>query len=93
MHLLGIRVVVEGRVQGVGFRAFVRNAASRLEIDGEVWNRRDRAVEFVAFHEDRATLDALVHDLASGPGRVDSVRTEPALGPPDELGFHIGPTR
>lgn len=89
----GIRAVVEGRVQGVGFRAFVRNLASRYGVDGEVWNRRDRSVELVAFHGEPAVLDTFAKELADGPGRVDAVRIEPAPGPPETFGFHVGPTR
>lgn len=89
----GIRALVEGRVQGVGFRAYVRNLASRHGVDGEVWNRRDRSVELVAFHEDREVPDAFAKELAEGPGRVDAVRLEPTPGPPEAIGFHIGPTR
>lgn len=38
---------IEGRVQGVGFRYWVRNEAERLGLDGSVRNRRDGAVEAV----------------------------------------------
>jgi acylphosphatase len=43
-----VRIVVEGRVQGVGFRAFVAREAARLQLDGWVRNRRDGSVETVA---------------------------------------------
>ena len=38
-------VVVRGRVQGVGFRAFVEYEALRRGIEGWVRNRRDGTVE------------------------------------------------
>ena len=41
------RVVVRGRVQGVGFRAFVEDEARQRRIAGWVRNRRDGAVEAV----------------------------------------------
>jgi acylphosphatase len=40
-------VRVEGRVQGVGYRAWVVDAAGSLSLDGWVRNRRDGAVEAV----------------------------------------------
>ncbi len=39
------RVVVEGYVQGVGYREFTRRAALRLGVSGWVRNRSDGAVE------------------------------------------------
>jgi acylphosphatase len=43
-----VRLVVRGRVQGVGFRWWVRETAERLGLEGWVRNRRDGAVELVA---------------------------------------------
>ena len=39
---------VHGRVQGVGFRYFVRDAACRLKLSGWVRNREDGGVELEA---------------------------------------------
>ena len=40
-----IRLVIHGRVQGVGFRVFVVREAERLGLRGWVRNRRDGSVE------------------------------------------------
>ena len=40
-----LRVVIEGRVQGVWFRAWTVEAASGRGLDGWVRNRRDGTVE------------------------------------------------
>ena len=40
-----VHVVVEGRVQGVFFRAYTRNEAIRLGLAGWVRNRHDGSVE------------------------------------------------
>lgn len=87
------RFVVTGHVQGVGFRAFVRDLAEDLGVSGEVWNRRDGAVELLASHEQPATLDLLGLSLRRGPGRVESVESEHAPGVTLEPGFHIGVSR
>jgi len=43
-----LHVLVRGRVQGVGFRWFVRERASALGVIGWVRNRPDGAVEIAA---------------------------------------------
>ncbi len=43
-----LHLVVHGRVQGVGFRAFVMRRARELALVGEVRNLPDGAVEVVA---------------------------------------------
>jgi acylphosphatase len=47
-------VVFRGRVQGVGFRAFVEETAANTRVDGWVRNRRDGTVELLATGDDDA---------------------------------------
>jgi acylphosphatase len=61
-----VRFVVTGRVQGVGFRWFVRAEARPLGITGWVRNREDGAVEGLAEGRDDA-IDSLVATLEVGP--------------------------
>jgi acylphosphatase len=61
-----LHVVVRGRVQGVGFRWFVRERARRLGLAGWVRNRDDGSVEVHAEGEPDA-LHRLRQDLCSGP--------------------------
>jgi len=51
------RLVITGRVQGVGFRAFVERQAHRHAIRGWVRNRRDGAVEALLIGDARALSD------------------------------------
>jgi acylphosphatase len=77
---------IRGRVQGVGFRAFVQDEASRLVLKGWVRNRRDGSVEALAVGTS-AAIDALTAALHRGPpgARVlavdaDEATLEEAIG-------------
>jgi acylphosphatase len=67
-------IVVEGRVQGVGFRDFAHRKASLLGLHGFVMNLRDGRVR-VRVEGPRGTIDELVRDLWRGPplSQVDEV--------------------
>ncbi|MDQ3691138.1 MAG: acylphosphatase [Chloroflexota bacterium] len=82
---------VMGRVQGVGFRWWVRRQADRLGLVGWVMNGDDeRSVEVVAEGGD-APLTELEDLLQAGPpgARVESVqaRRGPASGEFDRFGI------
>jgi acylphosphatase len=61
-----LEMVVHGRVQGVGFRVFVRRAAGRLGVTGWVANEPGAQVRCVA-EGPRRDLAALLRDLEAGP--------------------------
>jgi acylphosphatase len=73
-----LHFLIQGRVQGVGFRWFVHREASELELRGWVRNTEDGAVEVVAAgsEDDLADLRA---SLKKGPrgSRVDRVIEHP----------------
>jgi acylphosphatase len=89
-----LRVVVRGRVQGVGFRYYVLERARELDVVGIVRNLRDGGVEVIA-EGSRGALEALLAALKVGPraARVDSVDAVwlPATG--EFTTFTIAPTR
>jgi len=74
---------IVGRVQGVGFRWFTWDAATREGVRGSVRNLPDGSVEAVAEGE-REALDRFGWTISRGPagGRVDHVDCEagPATG-------------
>jgi acylphosphatase len=61
-----LHVIIEGRVQGVGFRHFVLEEAARLGLTGWVRNTWGRTVEVVAEGE-RPLLENLLARLHEGP--------------------------
>ena len=67
-----LHAIVEGRVQGVGFRFFTQENAVRLGLTGWVRNRWNGAVEVVA-EGLREDLEKLLKAIARGP-RVGTTR-------------------
>jgi acylphosphatase len=61
-----IHVIVDGRVQGVGFRYFVLEKANLLQISGWVRNTEDGKVEVTA-EGSREALGKLLKALSRGP--------------------------
>jgi acylphosphatase len=74
-----LRLIIEGRVQGVGFRAWMVDVANAAGVDGWVRNRRDGTVEALVAGEPGA-VEQVVAECRAGPsmGRVSRVREEPA---------------
>lgn len=64
--IVRLHAYVEGRVQGVGFRAFVVDQAIALRLTGWVRNRWDGMVE-VCVEGQRDTLERLLTSLHRGP--------------------------
>lgn len=60
------RFVIEGRVQGVGYRWWAQGEARRLGLAGWVRNRRDGSVELLAIG-DPAAIDTLAERCHEGP--------------------------
>jgi acylphosphatase len=73
------QVRITGRVQGVGYRAWVEHRARAHDLEGWVRNRRDGSVEAV-FAGPQAVVTDMVAVCRRGPSsaRVDDVLDEPA---------------
>ncbi len=87
MSETAVHVIVDGRVQGVWFRAWTRQEASKLGLRGWVRNRRDGTVEAVVCGEN-SVVDEMVQRLHVGSpaSRVDNVTVSPT-DPPEEATF------
>jgi acylphosphatase len=84
--MVAARLTIAGRVQGVGFRAFVTREARRRGLRGWVRNRADGSVETLLIG-DAVALEAAIVACGSGPAlaRVDRLAREAAEddGSPD----------
>ncbi|NMM46621.1 acylphosphatase [Rhodospirillaceae bacterium KN72] len=86
-----VKARIEGKVQGVWFRAWTEKTAVGLGLDGWVRNRPDGSVEAV-FSGPTETVERMLADCWNGPplSRVTAVQTDPAETP-DQAGFIIRP--
>jgi acylphosphatase len=84
---------IRGRVQGVGFRYFVRQEATELGVSGWVSNQQDGSVRVVA-EGSREALDELLDLLEAGPrgARVDRVDANWTDARGDVRGFGVRPS-
>ena len=78
------KVVVRGRVQGIGFRYAVARQARTRGIAGWVRNRHDGAVEAV-FEGDQGAVESLVRFCRDGPRGAEVAHAEVADEPPEGL--------
>jgi acylphosphatase len=82
-------ILVSGRVQGVGYRAFTERTAKSMQLTGWVRNLEDSRVE-TSVEGERAVIDAFIERLKVGPRYAEvknvEVRTIPLFG---ASGFEI----
>ena len=86
------RLIISGRVQGIGYRQWMVSTAQSLGISGWVRNRSDGTVEALVAGE-AAAVEELVRACRRGPrlafvSQIDEQLTEP----PSEIGFRKLPT-
>ncbi|HEX4964681.1 MAG TPA: acylphosphatase [Thermoanaerobaculia bacterium] len=90
MSARAFRFTLSGRVQGVGFRWYVRHVAQELGVTGRVRNLPDGRVEAEAAGEPEA-LSAFRERLREGPpgARVTRLVEEEMAAVPEWDGFTI----
>ena len=74
-------LIVHGRVQGVGYRAYMRMEAARLGVTGWVRNRADGTVE-ATVHGSPDDVSKILNCARHGPpaARVTSMQVNEASG-------------
>lgn len=65
-EIVGVHVVVQGKVQGVGFRVFTKQEARQKGLNGWVRNRPDGTVEVEA-EGPRPEITSFLKILEKGP--------------------------
>jgi acylphosphatase len=83
-----MRIIIEGQVQGVGFRVFAVEAARRRGLRGWVRNRRDGTVEALLIGAE-PDVAAVIESCRRGP-RLARVTEVAAAAAADDgtSGFH-----
>jgi acylphosphatase len=83
---------IRGRVQGVGFRAWVAREAARRGLRGWVRNRSDGSVEALFSGANEDVIDMMMACYLGPPGaKVAEVVSDPSKDDPGG-GFEIKPT-
>ena len=62
-HLICVKIIVRGRVQGIGYRWFVQEIAEQENIYGYVKNNYDGSVEIVAESEKKENIDRFINRI------------------------------
>jgi acylphosphatase len=85
-----VHVTITGRVQGVGYRAWVAQEAETRGLSGWVRNRRHGSVEAV-FSGETIIVDAMIAACRSGPRMawVENVTVSNSLADGDLRGFRV----
>ena len=90
--VIAVRVIIKGRVQGVGFRFWLAREAEALGLGGWVRNCRDGTVEALFSGAEDEVRKMIAHCHRGPPiSHVTRVIEEEAV-PPNGRGFDIQPT-
>ena len=90
MSVSAVNIIAHGRVQGVGFRFFVREKASLFGLCGWVRNRSDGTVELYAEGEDGSVREFMT-EIEKGPvfGNISGLTVDWTIPENTYSGFNI----
>lgn len=93
-NIVRAHIWVSGRVQGVGFRAFIASSAGFIGVTGWVRNVGYDMVESVA-EGTRPQMDQFIQAVKTGPrsARVDESRVEEETPSGEFVDFEMRPSR
>lgn len=85
-----VHIIVDGRVQGIGFRFWAMEKARELELKGWVKNLLDSSVEIVA-EGPTSAVEKFVAKIRHGPaqGYISNVIVENEIPTGEFFGFEI----
>ena len=86
-----LRLLIRGRVQGVGFRYAFADEARARKLRGWVRNRRDGSVEAIVAGP-AADVDAIIAWSRRGPAAAQVSAVETAAAEGDFANFEVSPT-
>jgi len=87
-----VRVIIRGRVQGVGYRAWTEETARELGLSGWVRNRRDGCVEAVFMGHDDVIEEMLALCMEGPAGAAVTDLDTHVSTDAVEAGFRMLPT-
>ena len=87
--MIAKQVIITGRVQGVGYRAWMVAQAGAMGLDGWVRNLPDGSVEALVAG-DTPVVEEMLRQCRRGPRMAMVVSiTEELVEPPEEVGFRL----
>lgn len=90
--IIQAHILINGRVQGIGFRWWVQRETSKLELNGWVRNLDDGRVEAIAEGE-KENITKLIESIKKGPilSKVESVNVDwvKATGEFEKFGIRL----
>jgi acylphosphatase len=91
MEGIARRLVIIGRVQGVGFRFYMEHKARQHGVTGWVRNRRDGTVEAM-IQGGAEAVDAMIGSARRGPRGAVVTDVQVTEGTGDYTAFEVRPT-
>ena len=91
LNVKKVRLIVEGRVQGVGFRYTTKQVADRIGVYGIVRNENDGSV-YIEVNGDLNKVDDFIEEIRHSPspsGKVDHVTLEEDASIEERVKFSI----